>query len=235
MSELFEQTVIEKPRIDKEAGIIFNAHILGVKSSNGYDYAINGMKSAYSRYEQMPVGIDHDYQSTPLKVAGTWGTLTNPTCNENGIWADLHYLKSHPLTEQVIEDVERGTGLFSLSSVNGGVIQKGKVVEQFSPMRCDLVVKGATTKTLLEQNTMETKEEVVVEQPVVEEVKTVHYEQFNDICVKVTELFNKVVELEKRFVLHSEYIAPKTTMEQEIAAAVKGIDLKEFWQDKTKE
>jgi hypothetical protein len=237
--ELFEQVVIDRPRIDKNAGIIYRAHVLGLKSNNGYSYAINGLKSVYSKYEQMPVSIDHDYGSSQPTVGRTWGTLTNPTCDEEGIWADLHYLRSHPLTEQVIEDVERGTGLFSLSTVNGGVIQKGRIIEKFSPMRCDLVVKGATTRTLLEQeHIMETiieevkvggcSEEPVVAEPVVV-AQVVTFEQYQSLETKCNDLIAKVVELEKRLELHNEYLSPKTTLEQTIAATVAGIDLKEFW------
>lgn len=233
-TELFEQVVIDKPRIDKNAGIIYRAHVLGLKSNNGYSYAINGMKSVYPKYEQMPVSIDHDYGSSQLRVGGTWGTLTNPTCDEEGIWADLHYLKSHPVTEQVIEDVERGTGLFSLSTVNGGVVQKGKIIEKFIPMRCDIVVKGATCRTLLEQDTqeiiVETIKEVKIEEPVVV-AQVVTFEQYQSLETKCNDLMVKVVELEKRLELHNEYLSPKTTLEQTIAATVAGIDLKEFWKN----
>lgn len=236
--ETYEQINFEgHPRLDRDKGVIYHTHVLGCVSANGYEYSIPSMRECYTKYEGMPVGIDHNYQSSPIKVSDVWGELSNPTCDNEGIWADLSYLRSHPLTEQIIEDLSReDTALFSLSSVNGGVIQKGRVIEKFSPIRCDLVVRGATTKTLLEQdNKMEVKEikieEPVVVEQVVEEVKVVTFEQYQSLESKYTDLLNKVVELEKRLELHNEYLSPKTTLEQTILSTVAGIDLKEFWKD----
>ena len=249
LRELKEQAVLSNPRVDRDAGIIRHAHVLGIKSSNGYDYGIDGIKSATPKYEQMPVSIDHDYNSTPLKVEKVWGTLTNPVSDEQGVWADIHYLKSHSCTEQVLEDLERGTGLFSLSSVNGGVVQKGKVVTQFTPLRCDLVVKGATTKTLLEQ-TIEKPEEVIMENKVEEtiineevkdESKEFTYEQYESLLTKFEEITAtksqlelRLEQLEARLEKFDKYMNPKMSLEQRIEQATKGIDLHKFWNDEDK-
>lgn len=234
MELLTEQTIIEKPRIDREAGKIYRVKVLGWVSQNGYQYSPDGGKQNYGQYEQMAIGIDHDYESTPLKVDKTWGVLSQPNWEEDGIYADMDYLKSHPLTERVLEDLERGTGLFSLSSVNASPVKKGKVVTSWNPKRCDLVVRGATTKTLLEQNTMENKEEIkeeVVAEVAVEEKPVVTFEQHQELLTIIEKLTEQVKTLELRITKREEYLTPKTALAEQIADATKGIDLKEFWKD----
>lgn len=153
--ELFEQAVCSHPRVDREAGVINRAHVLGTQSKHGYAYSVEAMRPNQARFEGMAVGIDHDYAQKPLRVEDAWGTLRNITVDDKGVWGDLHYLKSHVRTEQILEDIERGTGLFALSCVNARVIERDKVVTAFLPTRVDLVAGGATTKTVLEQAPIE--------------------------------------------------------------------------------
>ena len=64
------------------------------------------------------------------------------------------------------------------------------------------------------------------------ELRPITVDLFNTYDIletKCNNLIAKVVELEKRLELHNEYLSPKTTLEQTIAATVSGIDLKEFW------
>jgi len=251
--QLHEQIVFkDKPRIDREKGKIYKAHVLGPVSANGYSYSIDGMREVYTKYESMPVGLNHDYNSSPLKVESVWGELSNPTVDSDGIWADLSYLRTHPLTEQILEDVERDdTALFSLSSVNSGIVQKGKVVEHFSPIRCDLVVRGACTKTLLEQAKLEQANEIkneikteeIMENKLESTIDTIvsppvglcEQQQQNDLKDLLIKLEQKVIELEKQFAkreqLTIEYLAPKVNLEQTIVEATKNIDLSKFWKE----
>ena len=149
---LFEQADLGKPRIDREAGILRHVHVLGPVSNHGYSYTADAIQAAHTKFEGMRVGINHDYKNNPLKVEDSWGTLSNPTCDADGIWADLSYLKSHTLTEQILEDIERDTHIFGLSSVNAypRAYEGKKEVGAFMPVRVDVVAGAATTKTFFE-------------------------------------------------------------------------------------
>ena len=151
MGELFEQAAAIKPRIDEKAGIIYRAHVLGNQSKWGYSYSPEAQQAVYKRYEQMAVGVDHDYESKPMRSKEALGVLRNPTIDADGIWADLHYLKTHEMAPGMLEDIKRGTGIFALSSVNGKAVLRNNVITSFIPGRVDLVVGGGTTRTVLEQ------------------------------------------------------------------------------------
>lgn len=153
---LYEQDIRPTTdRIDKDAGIIRGVRVLGIDSKHGYSYDIEGQRRACPMFEQMAVGLDHDYKGGPMQVADAWGVLTNPGVDEKGTYADLKYIIKHEQTPAIIDDLERGLGLFSLSSVNRVLREQGKVVLDFRPTRVDLVVRGATTRTLLEQSPMD--------------------------------------------------------------------------------
>ena len=147
--ELFEQFSVDHPQVDRAKGIIHRVHVLGNKSKHGYTYGIDAQKAVFSRFEGMPVGLDHNYQSAPMKVSEAFGTLRGPYVDEAGTWADLHYLTTHEQAPAILEDVERGTGIFALSSVNGKVVEKAGVITSFIPGRVDVVVGGAVERQLL--------------------------------------------------------------------------------------
>ena len=77
--ELFEQAVALKPRVDREAGVIYRAHVLGNSSKHGYSYGRDAQKAVVGRFEQMTVGIDHAYDGSPLKVSDA-GHTAQPRC-----------------------------------------------------------------------------------------------------------------------------------------------------------
>lgn len=204
----FEQTALERERVDKEAGILYGVRVMGLKSAHGYEYALAAQKAAAPRYEQMAVGLDHDYEGKPLTIGDTWGVLFNPRVDDKGTLADLRYLKSHVRTEQVLEDVERGIGLFSLSAVTTKCVEQPKgIVSSFEPIRCDLVVRGATTKRLFEQAGAPVAE--------VESLKT-------ELAVLKTELA-AVRDAQARME------QARTTLAERVEQTTKGIDLSKFF------
>jgi hypothetical protein len=205
MAERFEQSPLSKDRIDRSAGMLFGVRIMGIHSAHGYDYSLDAQRAACPRYEQMPVGLDHDYAGGPMTVEAAWGTLCNPRVDERGTVADLRYLKTHVRTEQVLEDAERDVGLFSLSAVTTRVIEQPKgTVKSFSPLRVDLVVRGATTKKLFEQE-QQTSEMAAVRKELAEiKARQTKYEQAIEAQVKVAAV---------------------------VAETTKGIDLTKFWRD----
>lgn len=155
-------------RVDRDAGVIFNARILGRFSKNRYEpntvgteYSARCMNEAVLLYEGSKVNIDH-----PSKVRGQladrsardgFGSLKNVRFVNDALIGDLHYLKSHPLAEAVVEDVERKLGMYGLShnATSGAerIDRKSKklVIEKIVSVRSvDLVRDPATNRNLWE-------------------------------------------------------------------------------------
>jgi len=160
--------------IDEEAGIIFRVKVLGrfsrnnhglTEAENGTDY-LPCMRQAIGEYEGKKVKCNHPAdRSQPGKerpVEDTFGVLRNVLLedDENGepaVWADLHYLTSHPMAPRVVEDVKKGLGVYGLSHNAAAKRErfdranKRLVIEELATVRSvDLVDKPATNRTLWE-------------------------------------------------------------------------------------
>lgn len=152
----FEQFSMGVPeRIDRDKGELYGVRVMGLASNHGYEYTLPAQQAAAAKFEQMAVGVDHDYRggpAAPLTSEVAWGVLHNVRTDDRGTLADVRFLKTHARTEQILEDAERGLGLYSMSPVIVDCIEspKGKVTS-FRPIKCDIVVRGATTKTLFNQ------------------------------------------------------------------------------------
>jgi len=144
-------------RVDREKGVIRGVRILGPSSLNGRKYAPQAIERARSLYEDRPVNIDHpggDTHSAQRRVSDRFGWLKAIEFREGGLRGELHYLKSHPQAEAVIEAAERNPALFGLShNADGRLSRKGSeyLVEEIVGVRSvDLVADPATTKSLFE-------------------------------------------------------------------------------------
>ena len=214
MEERFEQQAILVPadRIDREAGILKRVHVMGVKSRHGYAYSIEAQRAVYARYEGMPVGIDHDYRLGPLTTDHTWGVIRNPEVDATGTWGDLHYNRAHVRTEQLLESIERGIGPLGLSAITTKCVEKDKVVCSFEPLRLDIVVGAATTRTMFEQSRGE----------------------LDTINASLAAIQKDIAELkagrvrQEQFKSAAELAAERAALEKQAAG---GIDLKKFWND----
>jgi hypothetical protein len=212
LAERFEQSPLNKAdvRIDRAAGMLYGVRVMGIKSAHGYDYSLDAQRAACPRYEQMPVSLDHDYACGPMTVEAAWGTLCNPRVDERGTVADLRYLKTHVRTEQVLEDAERDVGLFSLSAVTSRVVEHPKgVIKSFSPVRVDLVVRGATTKRLFEQENA----------------------KLDAQAAELAAVKAELEDLKARQTKYEQLLEPQVKVAAAVAEATKGIDLKKFWRD----
>jgi hypothetical protein len=214
--ELFEQATAEKPRVDREAGVIHRAHVLGNLSKHGYSYSVEAQRAASKRFEGMLVGIDHDYQSKPMTVEAAFGKLVKIEVDDHGTWADLHYLKTHTRSEQILEDIERRTGIFALSAVNAQVVERDKIVTSFLPVRVDVVAGGATTRTVLEQAAAP---------------------EIAALRADVEKMAAALAELRGRQTKYEQYVdqgaaADAAVKKAEAEAAAKGLNLKDFWNPK---
>jgi hypothetical protein len=230
VTEIFEQSEF-KPQIDEENGVLSHVHILGKLSTHGHSYSDDAINASKSRFEELVVGLNHDYTSSPIKIQDTWGTLRNISTDKDGVWGDLHYLKSHSLTPQVIEDAKKGTNLFALSMAGVNVVKEGKVIKSFIPARVDLVTKSATTKNLFEQHDSDSS--VVLMTKIDELMKSLTASQL--VWEQKFEEQNKIImeqrdEL-KKMSLATKYFESPKTFEQRVENVVKNVDLKKFWSD----
>ncbi len=217
--ERFEQFSLDKPRIDKDKGEMYGVRVMGIKSAHGYEYTLEAHRAASKHFEQMAVGIDHDYDGGPLTSEKAWGVFSNVRVDERGTLADLRYLKTHQRTEQILEDVERDLGIFSMSPVTQRCVErpKGSVIS-FVPVRCDLVVRGATTRKLFEQAPAPQQEEKKME------LTPITKQQFEQMQAELDALKLQAAKFEQFSQARSDAAA---AIEKTAAA----VDLKKFWNE----
>jgi hypothetical protein len=158
---------IGSPVIDKEAGIIRNVRILGRVSGNGREYSDRAMQQAATLYEGKGVNVNHPDRANPgvgRSVQDGIGQLRGVNVKPDGVYGDLHYLKSHPVAGILCESAERMPDRFGLShNAVGDSVERGgkRIVESIENVRSvDLVQNPATNKSLFEsqeQSPMTTK------------------------------------------------------------------------------
>jgi hypothetical protein len=156
---LIEQEMQTASRgVDRKAGIIRGVRVLGPTSKNGREYTLECLRAAVPLYEDCKVRVNHPDKRTPnieRGVEDTFGTLRRARIGSDGaIYADLHYIKSHPLAEQITEAAERFPNQLGLSPHSYGVTSTrgGKtIVESIDRVESvDLVDKPATNAGLFE-------------------------------------------------------------------------------------
>ena len=152
---LTEQTAIAPRRVDREAGLIEGVRILGPDSKNGRKYSPRAMSEAARLYEGAPVNVDHpatERKDRPLAEAFGW--IRNVRQEADGVYGDLHYLRSHPQAELVAEAAERNPNRIGLSHhAEGTVRMDGSrvIVETVERVHSvDLVQTPATNAGLFE-------------------------------------------------------------------------------------
>jgi hypothetical protein len=157
-ADALEFTTGDKPlRVDREKGIIYNVHVLGVESKNRRTYPLPVQAKARPLYEGVSVNISHpprgkETDDRPFETL--FGALRGAN-TEDGTRADLHYIKSHPLAEMVCEAAERFPENFGLSHnahVDWLVKDDGhRVCESINSVRSvDVVCRPATTNGIFE-------------------------------------------------------------------------------------
>ena len=159
-------------KVDREAGIIYRAKILGWESSNGRRYDPQAAKRAKGLYEGKKAYCNHPKRPTESRdVDDALGVWRNVQWEPDGLYSDFHYVKSHPMAERVCEDAERGMGVFGFShnadgkgDHEGGVLVISEITEVRS---VDLVTDPATVKNLWESTVAQTTLRQLVEQSAV--------------------------------------------------------------------
>lgn len=156
--DIQEHTFAGHPhRVDREVGVIFGVKVLGVTSKNGRTYSPKALAAAARLYEGIEVNIDHPDRGNPARERGireSFGVLRNVTIRDDGVYADLHYVRSHDLAAQIAERAERFPDKLGLShNARGNVSRRGgqQVVEDIELVRSvDIVTRPATVKGLFE-------------------------------------------------------------------------------------
>src|SRR5579859_1330882 len=164
-------------KVDREAGVIYGVKLLGKQSPNthhttaskGTLYTGEALEKAKPLYEGLACYIDHpedrDNPAVVRDAEDCFGEYHNVQVREDGLYADLHYLKSHPMAAVVCEAAERMPGRFPLSHTAGGdgeVKDGWFVVSDLHPRSVDIVTKGGTNRTLFESAPMTTKAKVKI-------------------------------------------------------------------------
>jgi hypothetical protein len=153
-----EFTTGDKPlRVDREKGVIYNVHVLGVESKNRRTYPLPVQAKARPLYEGVSVNISHpprENAADDRPFETLFGALRGAN-TEDGTRADLHFIKSHPLAEMVCEAAERFPENFGLSHnahVDWLVKDDGhRVCESINSVRSvDVVCRPATTNGIFE-------------------------------------------------------------------------------------
>lgn len=160
MSKFLRESQSGIERVDTEAGIIYGVKVLGPRSRNGRVYEDSAIRKALPLYEGVTVNINHvrndpttrAYQERQMQ--DRWGVLRNVRYQEGSIYADLHYIKSHPMTKQLVEAAQRFPEIFGLSHDAGGDEQlidgERRVVEMYEVKSVDVVADPATNEGLFE-------------------------------------------------------------------------------------
>lgn len=153
--KLSESVYGDALKVDRDAGVIRGVKILGRESKNGRTYSDRAMREAATLYEGRKVNIDHMMrEGSERPFRDVFGELRNVHMKEGAVYGDLHFLKSHPLAEQVCEAAERFPTQFGLSHDAEGrtARQGGKLIVEsvIAVHSVDLVNTPATNAGLFE-------------------------------------------------------------------------------------
>jgi len=143
--------------VDRDAGIIRGVKILGRVSKNGRVYSDKAMDDGVRIYEGLKVNVDHPDKSRPKAERGFlegFGELRGVTRRDDGVYGDLHFLKSHSAASTVCESAERFPKQFGLShNAEGETVRRDgqTVVESLtSAVSVDIVGRPATNEGIFE-------------------------------------------------------------------------------------
>lgn len=141
--------------IDAEGAVVRGVKILGYESSNGRSYDKAAVSRARGMYEGRSVYFDHSANPAASRSMNEKaGVIRNVAERDDGLYGDLHLLKTHPNTARVLEAAQTMPEAFGLShNVDGRSVKKNgrNVVEEILKVRSvDVVAEPATTRGLFE-------------------------------------------------------------------------------------
>ena len=155
--QLLEWTAAQPTRVERQGGVLRGVKVLGRVSRNGRRYSAVALKNALRLYEGARVNINHPDRARPATdraLVDRFGMLKKVRLREDGIYADLHYLRQHPLAEMIAEAAERLPDALGLSHNAEGRTsrnQDAEIVEEITRViSVDLVSDPASTGGLFE-------------------------------------------------------------------------------------
>jgi hypothetical protein len=153
LETLLEYAQSPSTSIDTEAGVIRGVKVLGLNSKNNRRYLPEAARRAIPLYEGAKVNIDH--RSGGRSFNDRIGELRGVHYREGlGLFADLHYLKSHPQAGVLVEAAKRMPSSVGLSHNVAARTRQERgvtVIESIDRVHSvDLVADPATTSGLFE-------------------------------------------------------------------------------------
>src|SRR5262245_30899738 len=144
-----------RPQVDRDGGVIRHVKVLGLESQNGRRYTAEALRKAVTLYEGAKVNVDHPARADdPRGCDEGFGRLVHVTLEEDGLYGDLEFLRSHPLADRVCEAAERMPDAYGLSHNIDGKIERIAGVPTVTEIErvhsVDLVRDPATTSGLFE-------------------------------------------------------------------------------------
>jgi len=144
-------------RVDRQAGVIRGAKILGTESRNGRTYLPEAISRAAGLYENAKVNVNHPKGSPggPRDYQDRIGSIRDVRVRAGeGLFADFHFNPKHALAEQLAWDAEHAPENVGFShNVQARTSRRGEqvVVEAITKVQSvDLVADPATTGGLFE-------------------------------------------------------------------------------------
>jgi hypothetical protein len=157
LTSLIELTFSDTHIVDCDAGVIRGVRVLGRQSRNGREYSDRALAEAAALYQGIGVNLNHpDRRETNRErpVEAGFGWLEAVEVKGDGVYADLHYLRSHPQAGIIVEAAQRNPKRFGLShNAEGRLVRQGEknVVESVEKVRSvDVVQNPATNSGLFE-------------------------------------------------------------------------------------
>lgn len=157
ITSLTEAIFGESPTIDTDAGVIRGVKALGRVSRNGREYSDSALAECARMYEGAQINLNHPGKKDasadrPFQEGIGW--MKNVQIRADGVYGDLHYLKSHPNAPMLVESAERNPTRFGLShNAEGSLVKRGgkNVVESVNRVHSiDIVQNPATNRGLFE-------------------------------------------------------------------------------------
>lgn len=147
---------LARSQVDRERGLIRGVKILGAKSRNGRVYTPAALASAVALLEGTKVNINHSSRKELVDPDRRLGKLQNVRLQDDGVYGDLSYLRSHPIADRLCEAAETNPDLFGLSINADGESLPDKpdghllVTRIVAVKSVDLVSDPATVSSLFE-------------------------------------------------------------------------------------
>jgi regulator of replication initiation timing len=223
--------------VDRDAGILKNIALLGLKSKNGRVYSKSAVKSAISKgiYEGLSCFKNHNGgKSRGLdEVIGNWKNVTWDETSGK-VRGDLHTLKAH--REMVFDFYDNGPELAAPSHVVEGKVSRekqkdGSVIEHVKEITkgisVDLVVGAATVNSLRESGNENQEVKKVTKENISDNEVKNYMEEGSEITAlteqvgKLTEKIDKLQEENERLKSereHAEKLAGSRSLLKEALA-----------------